>query len=97
MDKWACIGCGQCCVGANISVCLPEDEARFYSNFGVEVVKVGNEFKAKFRIGTVCKHFDGRRCEIYNQRPKVCRDYPREKNGKKQCWGVHDATYKVRQ
>ena len=93
--EWKCIKCGQCCIGANVIVNLEAEAARFYSYFGIEISKVNDEYKGKFQTGTVCKFCRNKMCEIYENRPQICKDYPIvEKDGKKQCWGVNDGTYR---
>ncbi len=80
-----CARCGECCAFPLVTIELTEDLAAFYSYFGIEVVKVGDRFRGRFRLGTVCRHFsrtdEGKgRCGIHEQRPHICRDYPLEKN-----------------
>ena len=81
-----CVRCGGCCVNPSVSVELTEDLAHFYSNFGVEVFKIGEKFKGRFRLGTICKHFtrleDGKgSCDIYENRPNICKTYPLKDSG----------------
>jgi len=84
MKKKGCTSCGQCCVNPIININLPsEDVARFYQGFGIDVIKIGDVFQAKIYIGTVCKYLiknpDGTaKCSIYEQRPQMCREYPKK-------------------
>ena len=82
MDSKGCISCGQCCTTAQLSVIVTEDLAHYYSNFGVETFKdkEGN-FVCRFRVPTICRHLsrdvNGKSsCDIYENRPQICRDYP---------------------
>ncbi len=79
--KGECVRCGECCTNPTISVNLPEDLAAFYSYFGIEVAKINDKFKGKFRVGTVCRHYSVGSCDIYEQRPQICKDYPGENVG----------------
>ena len=78
----SCVRCGKCCTDPTISIEIKnEDLARFYAGFGIEVSIVGDKFKARFHTGTVCRLFsrdkDGKgSCDIYDDRPQICRDYP---------------------
>ncbi len=76
-----CVRCGGCCTSPTFTVELTEDLARFYSGFGVEVVHAGGKFKARVRLGTVCRFLvdcgEGiKQCEIYEHRPEMCRVFP---------------------
>ncbi len=83
MDKreGECVKCGQCCRNPSVSVVLPEDQARFYSYFGIEVSKIEDKFKGRFSVGTVCRHFTPDHvCNIYENRPDICKNYPLKGN-----------------
>ncbi len=79
-----CVRCGECCIDPSITIELNLDLAKFYSMFGVEVSQTGDRYKGRFRIPTVCRYFtrspDGKgSCDIYEDRPEICRDYPKGK------------------
>lgn len=86
--RFKCTGCGQCCTGSPGYVWVSPDEAEAMAkrlNIPLE------EFIAKYtrRIGNRvslierkvgknydCVFLDGKRCTVYEDRPKQCRTYP---------------------
>lgn len=83
--RGSCEGCGRCC--ENPSMQVPAPVFRLKSLRWVFLtwhrVVNGFEFESEQRQGYVfvfrCTHFDveTRRCDSYESRPGMCRDYPR--------------------
>ncbi|MBI2809856.1 MAG: YkgJ family cysteine cluster protein [Candidatus Melainabacteria bacterium] len=84
--KFKCTGCGKCCTGfpgtvwvsdeeiealaktLNIS---PEEFARKYTR------RIGNRLSLKEHARTYsCVFLDGKKCTVYDARPKQCRTFP---------------------
>ncbi|MBS0603618.1 MAG: YkgJ family cysteine cluster protein [Verrucomicrobia bacterium] len=98
--RFKCTGCGQCCTGSPGYVWVSDEEAVAIAErlkITVEEFikkytrRVGNRLSLKERLVNKqydCVFLDGKRCTIYEQRPKQCRTYPwwKENVGSPESW-----------
>jgi uncharacterized protein len=111
--RFECTGCGKCCTGAPgyIWVTLEEIEA-IAARVGLPVEqftrkyvrRIGNEYslieKRNSKGEYDCIFLDGKRCQIYEERPTQCRTFPFWKENlespeawnelRTTCEGIHD-------
>ena len=75
-----CLSCLKCCRELSIYThpvlysCPAEDIVEFYEARGFHVVRL-EEDAVVLTIGQTCPHLTPDGCDIYERRPKVCREY----------------------
>jgi len=86
--RFKCTGCGQCCTGAPGYVFVSDEEAIAIAKrlnisltqFIAEYARrINGRLALKERLVNKnydCVFLDGKRCTIYEDRPKQCRTYP---------------------
>ncbi len=86
--RFKCTGCGQCCTGSAGAVWFsPEEADAMAKHLDMELTefikkytrRIGNRLSLTEikRDGNYdCVFLDGKRCTIYDVRPKQCRTYP---------------------
>ena len=75
MPDKICIKCGACCKSLIIPVNIyTKDDAEFFQARGFKVKEKSTMF---LNFPRRCPHLkDNNECDIYDTRPKACRDYP---------------------
>lgn len=75
-DGDGCCGCGKCCNEYRLEMPYDPEMARFYTYHGGRIIPAG---KGKMWVDFQdrCVNYLGptKGCRIYEQRPKICRDY----------------------
>lgn len=84
--RFKCTGCGQCCTGAPGSVWVSFQEIKTLAdhlNISEEEFirtythRIGNRISLREDPQTYdCVFLKGKRCEVYNVRPKQCQTFP---------------------
>jgi Fe-S-cluster containining protein len=111
--RFECTGCGKCCTGSPGFVFVTEDEMRSMAevlNISLELFKRkytrmrGNRYaliEKKVSEGQYdCIFLDGKKCQVYQNRPTQCRTFPfwRENLNTEESWrqaaceceGIHE-------
>lgn len=108
--RFSCTGCGQCCTGFPGVVWISDDEISALAKHFDESVSVIQErycrkVNGRWSLKEDPKNFDcvflkGKKCEIYELRPKQCRTFPwwpgnlasekEWKEGTRHCEGVNE-------
>lgn len=70
-----CVGCGTCC--ENVQFVLPGgDVVREWGIArGFEIIQESGGY-IEFRIHAPCPHLKNGKCDIHENKPLVCREYP---------------------
>ena len=84
MDSQTCIECrGKCCGYVSIEIDEPTnkedmDDIRWYLMHKNVNVYIDEDRDWFVEFQTPCEGFDRERCEIYDDRPKICRDHGKD-------------------
>lgn len=71
-ESTLCVNCGLCCQGPLYNWAeLKPDELELADELSLRVVA----YDGQPGIGLPCSCLDGARCTVYEQRPRVCRDF----------------------
>ena len=71
-----CLSCLECCRTLAIPFdhySLDEDDIKFYKMRGVELLTITQG--PYLLVPSVCPHLTENGCDIYKDRPKICKDY----------------------
>ena len=97
-DKLECSNCGgQCCQYVALQIDTPKtmedfDHIRWY--LAHEKIAIFIEKTSWYlQINNACKYLsENGKCQIYERRPKICRDYGLDSEGEIECHGPEQAT-----
>jgi Fe-S-cluster containining protein len=71
----ACTRCGGCCQEAVVVMKRDVDLARFFTLHGAAVVATERGMDVSFATPCKCYDAEAGACNIYNQRPDICRRF----------------------
>ena len=71
---------GKCCYMHLISLREDnKDEVEYWTTVGVDKLKDIGSNKTLYYQTLTCQHFKDGLCDIYEDRPKLCKDFPNDK------------------
>lgn len=72
--KGICNKCGKCC--EVIALRVPKDAHVLHEYFSARGLRTDPDDPEAVLVPSRCQHLEGGKCEIYEDRPTICRLYP---------------------